>query len=242
MILSPLRVLFILKDEKIVRILALDSSTPALVCGVVEKKGSNISLLADASLENTRDHNELFVPTIHSLLEKAQCSFSDLDAVVVGQGPGPFTGLRVGMATAFAIADALEIPIFGVCSLDAIAHHICRKEDGFSSLLVATDAKRREIYWSRYRIEHKDSHRIPVCIEGPAVHSPDHVDMDADCINMPVLRNQPDLTGKRVVDYCPDPLSLVEAAGSMEEQKPITALYLRRPDAVEPKNIKRVGQ
>ena len=82
----------------------------------------------------------------------------DLEAIVVGCGPGPFTGLRVGMATAAAYGHALGLPVHGVCSLDAIGIV------AGGNLLVVTDARRREVYWARYR----DGVRV----EGPAVAAP----------------------------------------------------------------------
>ena len=70
---------------------------------------------------------------------------TEIDAVVVGCGPGPFTGLRIGMATAAAFGHALGVPVYGVCSLDAIGGQTT------GEVLVVTDARRREIYWARYR-------------------------------------------------------------------------------------------
>ena len=91
-------------------------------------------------------------------LADAGLAVADLDAVVVGCGPGPFTGLRVGMATAAAYGHALGIPVYGVCSLDAIG------VDTAGEVLVVTDARRREVYWARYR----DGVRV----DGPAVSAP----------------------------------------------------------------------
>ena len=88
---------------------------------------------------------------------------------MVGCGPGPFTGLRVGMATAAAYGHALGIPVYGVCSLDAIGSNRTAGD-----VLVVTDARRREVYWARYR----DGLRI----EGPAVDAPADVPADADAV------------------------------------------------------------
>ena len=93
---------------------------------------------------------------------------ADLDAVVVGCGPGPFTGLRVGMATGAAYGHALGIPVYGVCSLDAIGI------DTTGEVLVVTDARRREVYWARYR----DGVRV----DGPAVNAPADVPTDASAV------------------------------------------------------------
>ena len=101
------------------RVLAIDTATTALVTGVVDTATGQTT---ERVLEDTRAHNELLIPTIADVLAEAGMEYSDLDAVVTGVGPGPFTGLRVGMATASALADALSIPLHGVCTHDAIAY------------------------------------------------------------------------------------------------------------------------
>ena len=88
------------------RVLAIDTATTALVTGVVDTATGQTT---ERVLEDTRAHNELLIPTITEVLAEAEMEYSDLDAVVTGVGPGPFTGLRVGMATASALADALSI-------------------------------------------------------------------------------------------------------------------------------------
>ena len=111
---------------------------------------------------DARAHAERITPNVLAALADAGLAMADLGAVVVGCGPGPFTGLRVGMATAAAYGHALGIPVYGVCSLDAIG--------GLTTgdTLVVTDARRREVYWARYR----DGVRI----DGPAVSAPADVD------------------------------------------------------------------
>ena len=92
-------------------------------------------------------HGELLAPVINSALERTGTDFADLNAVAVGLGPGPFTGLRVGIVTATSIGDALAIPTYGVCSLDAIAHEHWRRGE---PLAVVTDARRKQVYWRLY--------------------------------------------------------------------------------------------
>src|ERR1700753_676265 len=139
-------------------VLAIDTSTPAVTAGVV----ADGEFLAEQGSLDARAHAERITPNVLAALADAGRSMADLDAVVVGCGPGPFTGLRVGMATASAYGHALGIPVYGVCSLDAIGGQT-RGE-----ALVVTDARRREIYWARYR----DGARI----DGPAVNAPADVD------------------------------------------------------------------
>jgi tRNA threonylcarbamoyl adenosine modification protein YeaZ len=142
----------------------------------------------------------------------------DLDAVVVGCGPGPFTGLRVGMATAAAYGHALNVPVHGVCSLDAIGIHIT------GAVLVVTDARRREVYWARYC----DGSRI----EGPDVAAPADVPVgDAEAV-----AGSPDhaaLFGLPVIEPAyPTATGLVAVVRDWDaEPEPLVPLYLRRPDA-----------
>ena len=105
--------------------------------------------------------------------------YSDLEAVVTGVGPGPFTGLRVGMATASALADALSIPLHGICTHDAIAaaaelHLDPAAAADEATALVATDARRKEIYWATYRATDSGVQRI----SGPAVTKPAELEVE----------------------------------------------------------------
>jgi tRNA threonylcarbamoyl adenosine modification protein YeaZ len=91
-----------------------------------------------------RDGATAHGPSLPALVQEA-LAVSDVDEVVVGMGPGPFTGLRVGIAFAQSFAVAREIPVRGVCSLDAIAAQI-HEED----FIITVDARRKEVYWARY--------------------------------------------------------------------------------------------
>ena len=137
-------------------VLAIDTATPAVVAGVVRRGADGeAAVLGERVVIDAHAHAELLTPNIVAALTDSGCSAVDLDAVVVGCGPGPFTGLRIGMATAAAYGHALDIPVHPVCSLDAIAAHTT------GEVLVVTDARRREVYWARYR----DAVRT----DGPAV-------------------------------------------------------------------------
>ncbi|WP_070719651.1 tRNA (adenosine(37)-N6)-threonylcarbamoyltransferase complex dimerization subunit type 1 TsaB, partial [Dietzia sp. HMSC21D01] len=106
-------------------VLAVDTSTPFVTAGVCRLvpggDGPVVATLSTRVTEDARAHAELLTPHILDCLADAGLSAGGLDAVVVGTGPGPFTGLRVGMATAAAFADALGRPVHGVCSLDGLA-------------------------------------------------------------------------------------------------------------------------
>jgi tRNA threonylcarbamoyl adenosine modification protein YeaZ len=143
---------------------------------------------------------------------------ADLSAVVVGCGPGPFTGLRVGMATAAAYGHALGIPLYGVCSLDAIGGQTS------GETLVVTDARRREVYWARYR----DGVRI----DGPAVDAPASVEPGG----AQAVAGSPEHAALFGLPLCgpshPTPVGLVRAVGEWSDNPvPLVPLYLRRPDA-----------
>ena len=110
-------------------------------------------VLAEESVTDPFAHAERLMPLAQAALAAAGNTVRDLEAVVVGLGPGPFTGLRVGIATAAALGDGLDIPVHGVPSHDgtarALAAELASKPPG--DLLVVTDARRREVYLSAYR-------------------------------------------------------------------------------------------
>ncbi|HEX7823543.1 MAG TPA: tRNA (adenosine(37)-N6)-threonylcarbamoyltransferase complex dimerization subunit type 1 TsaB, partial [Mycobacterium sp.] len=163
-----------------------------------------------------RAHAEQLTPNVVGALADAGLAMSDLGAVVVGCGPGPFTGLRVGMATAAAYAHALGIPVHGVCSLDAIG------VDTTGEALVVTDARRREVYWARYR----DGVRVG----GPDVSSPTDVPADAAAVaGSPEHTMLFDLP--RLAPTYPTSSGLVRAVDWNAAPEALIPLYLRRPDA-----------
>jgi len=194
-----------------------------------------VRALAQRVTVDARAHGERLAPSIAECLAEAGAAPGDLDAIVAGVGPGPFTGLRVGLVTAAAMADALTVPAYGVCSLDAIA-----AAAGSNALLVATDARRREVFWARYA----DGVRV----EGPDVARPADVStVDSAAMTGAGARLYADVLGRPLldVDY-PDPTALVWlAAARVRDRAPtetLTPLYLRRPDAVEPHAPKAVAQ
>lgn len=121
-------------------------------------------LLGSWRTEQTNSHAEVLAPAVRRLLAEASVAGGDLGGVVVGSGPGPFTGLRVGLALAHALAEAWGKPLYGVCSLDSLA---LRAADAgiVGEFLVTTDARRREVYWARY-VSDQDGARLA---EGPFV-------------------------------------------------------------------------
>jgi tRNA threonylcarbamoyl adenosine modification protein YeaZ len=167
--------------------LAIDTSTSRTIVGIID--GDNI--LFEKFHEGATDHGR----ALSQLVAEALKVSHPPKRVVVGMGPGPFTGLRVGISFAHAFGLARNIPVIGVCSLDAIAIDQ-------SEYTVAIDARRKEIYWARY----KDGVRI----EGPSVSKPAEVD-------------------GFIMDLYPDMKKLVVLSSSQNVSEP---MYLRRPDAV----------
>lgn len=199
--------------------LALDTATSSVIVGVLRRHDDGrIETLAQHIIAGSHAHAELLTPKVVEAVADSHVPMSALDAVVVGCGPGPFTGLRVGMATAAAYGHALGIPVRGVCSLDAIGVRTA------GDVLVVTDARRREVYWARYR----DGVRVAgpqvsaaadVSTEGvqSVAGSPDH------CALFELPRIGPDH---------PWPDGLVAAVADWTGQPaPLVPLYLRRPDA-----------
>lgn len=207
-------------------VLAVDTATPDLLVGVVE--APSLEVRAQTVVRATRGHNEILVPTTQEVLATAGVSFAELDAIVVGCGPGPFTGLRVGMVTAAAFGQALGIPVHGITTHDALAWSLP------GTTLVATDARRREIYWARY----ENSQRT----HGPAVTAPAHLDAPlADHLVIPEH-----LAGALPAEWqgvahsvpAPDARAFVALAPLDDPNPaPLQALYLRRPDAIPPADV-----
>ena len=186
-------------------VLAIDTATPAVLAAIVcRHDDGRIDPIAERVTVDAHAHVESLTPNVIAALADAGLGMDALDAVVVGCGPGPFTGLRVGMSTAAAFGHALGVPVHGVCSLDAIG--------GLSEgdALVITDARRREVYWARYR----DGVRTA----GPAVNAPGDI--------------PPAAAEQRIEFAHPTPVGLVAAVGDWEgAPDPLIPLYLRRPDA-----------
>ena len=200
-------------------VLAIDTATAAVIAGVLRRDAAgNVETLAQRITVGAHAHAELLTPNVLAAVADAGLTMDVLAAVVVGCGPGPFTGLRVGMATAAAFGHALGVPVYGVCSLDAIGGQTA------GEVLVVTDARRREVYWARYR----DGIRV----DGPAVAAATEVPTGgvehvagspAHCalFDLPPIgpaRPSPDGLLAAVADWRADP-------------DPLVPLYLRRPDA-----------
>src|SRR5699024_5435186 len=123
------------------RVLAVDTATPDLVTGVVDLGSGQIN---ERVIEDTRQLSEQLMPAVEEVIDKQPRGYADIDAVVVGVGTGPFTGLRVGMATASALGQALAKPVHGVWTPGAVAIGLPRNTTDSAAARVATDARRDE--------------------------------------------------------------------------------------------------
>jgi tRNA threonylcarbamoyl adenosine modification protein YeaZ len=128
-----------------VLLIAFDTATPAVTVALHD--GTHV--LAETTTVDARRHGELLASSIDAVLTEAGAGRLDITAVAAGTGPGPYTGLRVGLVTARVLGSALGVPVYGVCTLDVIAADAAKAAGG-REFIVATDARRREVYWARY--------------------------------------------------------------------------------------------
>ena len=150
------------------KVLAIDTSTSRTTVAIIDGDTIVFSGFKDGATAHG--------PSLPALVQEA-LAVSDVAEVVVGMGPGPFTGLRVGIAFAQSFALAREIPVRGVCSLDAIAAQITEQD-----FIITVDARRKEVYWARYT----DGVRVgepavnfPADVSGAPIHTDLFVDMKA---------------------------------------------------------------
>ncbi|GIF06161.1 tRNA (adenosine(37)-N6)-threonylcarbamoyltransferase complex dimerization subunit type 1 TsaB [Actinoplanes siamensis] len=214
-------------------VLALDTATPASTAALVEVTADGLFGVAESRTVDPRAHGEKLAPEIAAVLAEAGARPRDLTAIVAGLGPGPFTGLRVGLATAASMGQALGIPVYGVCSLDALG-----RAAGPGRVLVATDARRREVYHATYADGVRES--------GPDVAKPADVTVDVERAAGEGALKYGDIFGVPVEEHLlhPPGAALVALAAdrirSAAPSEVLTPLYLRRPDAVEPAGRKPV--
>jgi len=220
-----------------VRLLALDTSSAAVTAALHDGR----SVLAQATEIGAQSHGELLAPTIDRVLREAGVEVGDLTHVVAGVGPGPFTGLRVGLVTARVMAEALGLTAYGVCSLDAIAAEAVATGSVDGPFHVATDARRKEVYLAAYDDD------------GVRLGEPDVVrpgDVAAAVAAGPVVGAGAWLYPDTFVDpreprlvsagwLAAYAVARLDAGAALLDTTP---MYLRRPDAVESHARKRVTQ
>lgn len=252
--------------------LALDTSAGLAVAVVVD--GSAAAQVCDPQ---PRRHAERLAPCIAEVLDEASLGARDLIGVVVGTGPAQFTGLRAGLVTARTLGHVLGVPVLGVSSFSAVALQAFTRlaavadgapaQDGHQGaarhdqeVVVATDARRHEVYWARYARDARLGVRL---VDGPGVAVPGDVPTRGAVL---VGRGAPLLPGPHdggqldslveddlfdepldvaLTAIDPDPVALWTVASARRahgEPTPVEPLYLRRPDAVPAGGAKRVGR
>ncbi|MGX1853964.1 tRNA (adenosine(37)-N6)-threonylcarbamoyltransferase complex dimerization subunit type 1 TsaB [Streptomyces sp. NBC_01456] len=219
-------------------LLALDTATPAVTVALHDGSG----VLAESRQVDARRHGELLLPAVDRVLAEAGHTLDAVSDIVVGVGPGPYTGLRVGLVTAATFGAVLGVPVHGLCTLDGLAHAAGLTEP----FVVATDARRKEVYWARY--EPGTTPGPATRLTEPAVDRP--ADIAAEVAGVPavgagallydevftgVRRDGPEHQSAAALAAL-----AVQKLAAGEELLPPQPLYLRRPDAQVPANYKVV--
>lgn len=195
-------------------ILGIDTSSSRTSVALVDGDRVVVEKFADGAMS----HGEVIGSLVESALAGAFTTADKVSAVAVGTGPGPFTGLRVGIAFARTFAWARSIPVWGICSLDALAAD-CDESD----FIVATDARRKEVYWARYQDGVRQGE--------PAVTKPNEVPSgytigEGGFIYPNVFTNHHEPRFPRAEQIA----LLAQVAHAQGRPTPIDALYLRHPD------------
>jgi tRNA threonylcarbamoyl adenosine modification protein YeaZ len=214
-----------------VLLLAFDTATPAVTAAVHD----GTAVLAETFQVDARRHGELLLPAVDAVLGAAGVDKHQLTAIAVGVGPGPYTGLRVGLVTAAALGHAFGLPVYGVCTLDAIAHQ-ARAEGLTGPFTVATDARRKEVYWASYDAS-------GARVQGPAVDRPAELTPEARSVGAGALLYPETFPGAQGPEHVSAgalaDFAVTELAAG-RELLPNVPLYLRRPDAQVPAGYKAV--
>ena len=206
-------------------LLSIDSSagtTVAVLEGGVQR--------AEINIADNMSHAESIAKAIAEALATAGIKASQVSSVAVGRGPAPFTGLRVGIASAMMFAEGAEARLFGVVSLDAIAKAALEDPALLSALsaetplLITADARRSEVYWALYSGLTKAG--APICIDGPGVMKPAALEelMQQQGLR-PIITSLPVSATKLGQVF---EAQLIDGTADAD----VTALYLRAPDAV----------
>ncbi|WP_205475274.1 tRNA (adenosine(37)-N6)-threonylcarbamoyltransferase complex dimerization subunit type 1 TsaB [Nocardioides sp. SYSU D00038] len=204
-------------------LLALDTATPRVTVALHDGE----DVVAELASEETMRHGEQLAPLVARVLEQAGLVRQDLTAVSVGVGPGPFTGLRVGLVTARTLAHVLEIPVYGVCSLDVLAAEAVATGAVTGDFLVATDARRKEVHLASYDAD-------GVRLAGPSVDRPADVASGLPVVGEGALL-YPEAFPHAVGPARPSAGWLARVVtGELAELLDPEPLYLRRPDAEVP--------
>jgi len=208
-------------------LLALDTATPLVTVALHD--GADV--VAELASEAPMKHGEQLAPLIAGVLERAGVVRQDLTAIGVGVGPGPFTGLRVGLVTARTLGFVLEIPVYGVCTLDVLAVEAVATGAVAGDFAVATDARRKEVYLATYDVD-------GIRLDGPVVDKPAALATGL-AAGLPVAGAGPRLYPEAFPNAIPPSRpsagwlahTIAEERAELLDPEP---LYLRRPDVAAP--------
>ena len=211
-------------------LLAFDTATPLVTVAVHDGE----DVVAEQVSERPMKHAEQLAPLIDRVMADAGIVRQDLTAIAAGVGPGPFTGLRVGLVTARTLGYVLDVPVYGVCSLDVVAVEAADTAAVTGEFLVATDARRKEVYLARY-----DGHGTRLA--GPVVGRPADLATEEPVVGEGALLYPeafPNRTGPTVPSARWLARVVAEERAELRDAEP---LYLRRPDVEAPRPPKRVS-
>ncbi len=210
-----------------------------MILAIDTSAGTSVALIehgevrAEITVDDNMRHAEVIGEAIAQLLSTTDTKPHEINVVVAGRGPAPFTGLRVGIAAATMFAAGAGAKLFGISSLDAIAfNELTRGET--HPLLVTADARRKEVYWAIY--EGLDQDGVPIRTHGPAVNKPQDLEELLGEQKLVTVTAQAKMSAK-------DLGLLAHKLQKANRLDPDTsALYLRAADAVEPKPNQRFGK
>ncbi|MDT0448864.1 tRNA (adenosine(37)-N6)-threonylcarbamoyltransferase complex dimerization subunit type 1 TsaB [Streptomyces hesseae] len=217
-------------------LLALDTATPAVTVALHDGE----SVVAESTQVDARRHGELLLPAVDRVLREAGTELDAVTGIVVGVGPGPYTGLRVGIVTAATFGATLSVPVHGLCTLDGIAY--AAGQQGLTGeFVVATDARRKEVYWARYADAR--TRITEPAVDRPAELTERLAGLTAVGAGAVLYRD----AFSDVREELPQHQSAASLAALAAEKLrtggeflPDQPLYLRRPDAQVPANYKVV--
>jgi len=212
-------------------LLAFDTATAAVTVALHDGE----RVVASSTVVDAMRHGELLAPAITAVLDEAWVPRQDVTAVAVGVGPGPFTGLRVGLVTARTLGAVLDIPVYGICTLDVLAAEaVDAGTTGGVPFLVATDARRKEVYWASYD---EAGNRL----DGPHVAKPAEIATDRPVVGRGAVL-YPEAFPNAVGPEYPTAGVLAEVlTDERAELLDPEPLYLRRPDTAAPSRPKKVS-
>ena len=189
------------------------------------------TVLAELNYPEPMTHSERIGAAIEKVLADAGVRPGQVSLVVAGVGPGPFTGLRVGLAAAQFFALGAKADLVAVCSLDAIALDYFQANPGSRALLVSTDARRKEVFWASYQ---GVANGIPVRVLGPSVNKPEDL---GEFINLA----EHEVTELVVRAGALGEIAFAQSLTELGPNRDLTPIYLREPDAVPTKPKKVSG-